>query len=464
MDRKVTVVTDRHKIAELLYSDARLTAVKAEDGIVCLRCDDEPGLYDVFVVFEDCTVRGDLICGEPYWVDFDRDYEAEADTVYLISCEGNTVKETRIVFSSCRAEIERYRGISYMCLYTPLQFDLLRTVSIELTRLHGIAPGALTADETELLPLLYNIRDIYFCDDDGKAAGTLSRMLRDKGYKKAARTVEMYEKAVTGGGHVNYNGLRARLSLEKYEPFFRPVFEKLMRSDDSFPPRDAELYGTHEKVDLIMANHGFDGKWPVYRAEKAVKGPRLIDDTPRLLFFAEKRTFCAEIRAEIPYSGGKPSGIAFTCGNAYVRDRDKKPADMYSYTFVGAPGTVVGCVRSFTEEDGDDPLSDSGVTVRATVAAKLALGEKLSADERKIFAPRSSLMSFAVFFLMFAAAAASVYFVLLLLCSLAIFVSGGGFDLAGLFGSTWQFLLCLFGVPAALGLTALFAGLLKKRG
>lgn len=464
MDRKVTVVTDRHKIAELLYSDARLTAVKAEDGIVCLRCDDEPGLYDVFVVFEDCTVRGDLICGETYWVDFDHYYVAESDTVYLISYDGNTVKETRIVFSSCRAVIERYRGISYMCLYTPLQFDLLRTVSVDLARLHGIAPDALTADETELLPLLYNIRDIYFCDDDGKAAGTLSRMLRDKGYKKAARTVEMYEKAVTGGGHVNYDGLRARLSLEKYEPFFRPVFEKLMRSDDSFPPRDAELCGTHEKVDLIMANHGFDGKWPVYRAGKAVKGPRLIDDTTRLLFFAGKRTFCAEIRAEIPYSGGKPLGIAFTCGNAYVRDRDKKPTDMYSYTFVGAPGTVVGCVRSFTEEDGDDPLSDGGVTARATVAAKLALGEKLSADERKIFIPRSSLMSFAVFFLMFAAAAATVYFVLLLLCSLVIFVSGGGFDLAGLFGSTWQFLLCLFGVPAALGLTALFARLLKKRG
>ena len=185
MDRKVTVVTDRHKIAELLYSDARLTAVKAEDGIVCLRCDDEPGLYDVFVVFEDCNVRGDLICGEPYWVDCG--YEAEADTVYLISYDGNTVKETKIVFSSCRAEIERYRGISYMCLYTPLQFDLLRTVSVELTRLHGIAPDALTADETELLPLLYNIRDIYFCDDDGKAAGTLSRMLREAGHKKAAR-------------------------------------------------------------------------------------------------------------------------------------------------------------------------------------------------------------------------------------------------------------------------------------
>lgn len=461
MDRKVTVVTDRHKIAELLYSDARLTAVKAEDGGVCLRCDDEPGLYDVFVVFEDCKVRGDLICGEPYWVDFG--YEAEADTVYLISYEGNTVKETKIVFSSCRAEIERYRGISYMCLYPPLQFDLLRTVSVELTRLHRIAPDALTADETELLPLLYNIRDICFCDD-GKAAGTLSRMLREAGHKKAARTVERYEKAVTGGGHVNYNELRTRLSLEKYEPFFRPVFEKLMRSDDSFPPRDAELCGTHEKVDRIMERHGFDGKWPVYRAEKAVKGPRLIDDATRLLFFAGKRTFCAEIRAEIPYSGGKPLGIAFTCGNAYVRDRDKKPTDMYSYTFVGAPGTVVGCVRSFAEEDGDDPLSDGGVTARATVAAKLALGEKLSDDERKIFAPHSSLMSFAVFFLMFAAAVAAVYFVMLLLCSLVIFVSGGGFDLAGLFGSTWQFLLCLFGVPAALGLTALFAGLLKKRG
>ena len=108
--------------------------------------------------------------------------------------------------------------------------------------------------------------------------------------------------------------------------------------------------------------------------------------------------------------------------------------------------------------------SSSGDKFFIETGSSLAGGGTDPADPTAFSSMAFSIFAFAsASAFAFAAAAAAVYFVLLLMCSLVVFVSGGGFDLAGLFGSTWQFLLCLFGVPAALGLTALFARLLKKR-
>lgn len=327
---------------------------------------------------------------------------------------------------------------------------ILSALAYQLVRKNEVVPQLMNMREKELLPLLKEIAMVSYWSGEEQPAFPLLRQRLDPKVYPALDRVEK-----TNGDWKKHwkakEKLLAQLDMQIHEPAWRQIYNEIAASQEAYPQRCSPSADTRSKVENLLYQWGYRGKYPDFIKSGAVRGLHVRDSHGMSYFIFNEKNAVFHIHCREYPEWNDTVQIEFLCGTEFLK-QDEQPGDIWSCMFNAMGRRLIYSVSCFTEED---------LPAKAAIAVKKAELLKLTKEEQKNSGGANLLSLFLLFFL-FAGGFFAVFWTLgfSLLCMLITGISAGWSEIPELIHTLpWieMFVMCWVGFGGAMGIVCVIA-------
>ncbi len=288
------------------------------------------------------------------------------DADYYDYAEDGEKRNDKLTISFTDAEIECRIHKPNLINFGLKPWNNLFTLAWEIANKYDIFPDCCNERETAFIPLL---TELYRLDhlSDNQRFPLLKELFIKHGFSEAAKRLEKIETEADERLRIKRTDRFAeQLNNAKYENVWRELFDKIMESQEGYPPENApdeKMLLMRERINALMAENGYKGAYPEYiKTELKGKkrhafylyfGERYIDDLTRIKCF---------------------------CGTRELKENEDI-GDIYSCMFRDKTKRVCAELSSDLFDENNEIRQDIDNYVK--IAIKKAQQEKLTKEEKK---------------------------------------------------------------------------------
>lgn len=335
-----------------------------------------------------------ILSGAKYSVDkkfdtfcfFDTASLTREDDIYKLTGEAASFDqdefELSVTFTSAKSEIISFNPTNSYLTDTP--WEQLIYISLSILDKESFE-NSLNELEIKLLPLLKEIKALLFFEESEISAPVFESLIKKHGFCELLPLIEKIKTKKTSDKRKTFltQQLINKLNQIKYKPLWQEIFDLISDSQKDYPFEitTKKAKGTitkfKNKVNDLMQEYGYNGAYPNYYKNSAIKGIHLFESYNLSYTVICEKNAIHHIHCE-EFINHKSIDISFTYGTEFLKSNQEK-TDINTCRF-NAKGKKYASNLKFTDlfEDAKIPLEE-----KIKIVTQKAGFKKLSKDEKQ---------------------------------------------------------------------------------
>ena len=320
-----------------------------------------------------------------YFMENQWSFSRNADTgVYtlvgeLMEANSDEIKLCAIKFKDADVRHEAYNCVDNVFLReTP--FEMLAAIAGHIFEKAEIAPELVNDEEKALMPILSELRNLDYCEEESATFENLKKLCEKRGFKRLCDALSKYEKLKFTAYRAAM--LTAEMNSVKYESLWREIYLAVKESQKDYPVKcdtlcDAELLAsTRRKVERMMHERGYSGSYPNFVKEGRIRGIHNRMSYGMLYTVGCEKNVIFRVHCFESFEGGDSLVVMFASGTELVR-KNISSEDIYTSMFDAKGKKYFSSCWYYVDENTEEELETCvGIATKNAEFGKFTKAEK----------------------------------------------------------------------------------------